>query len=174
MTFIATFFLVGGCAWPLDYVPPDLAAERSLAQEDQRLVADSPAARITISFQKPIPPFDAIEFAREFGLTPSMTYVWFAGADGVTGTMATTRPLDQLLAEIALVHEVEGGDLLGVGAFIGEMPGTLIASAQLDERVFLVDPSADSLVAGADGHLPAHPLSWRLFAARGWFPDHDE
>lgn len=138
----------------------DLYAADKREMLAERVEAGGEAVRITASFTEPATLQDVQDILWPDQLL--FTYAYFHDTSGQTITVFTRAPLPEL--ETALVEASDGAEWIGIGAVIAEVSAEEAGLMADDDRIFLVDVSADNHFTGLKrdkGHAP--PLAWDLW-----------
>lgn len=121
------------------------------------------SVHVTITLQEPIPADSALEFLERHDIRPVFTYAFARSKSGEL--VIVGDQLQNSLGEgLRRVAEDEGAELLGVVSFVAEVWADRLASVQGDDRVFLVDVSADQSLAENPGNCGyMHHFAWELY-----------
>ncbi|WP_437755399.1 hypothetical protein [Sorangium sp. So ce1389] len=150
----------------------------SVAKHEALRSLGAQEAHATITLGAPVPPGEAADIIRAHHLDVRMLYA-YALRDGEVLTIADKRPprakraaLDgswpeQLDDRLKRVSEHLGAELLGVVALVGSVEADQIDLLQRDDRVFLVDVSADQhLIENPGNSEYMQSFAWDLYHRR--------
>lgn len=122
----------------------------------------------TLTFKTPMTVIDVVDMVQKYELIPSFVYVFAKDQQnneivtmGFKVSQQESFPED--FAEAIQSFEQETGfDLLGVTAVLGYLPRQKIQISAKDDRIFLVDITADRKLS-AKGQKHKHHFGWDLY-----------
>ena len=128
----------------------------------------NPLFTATITFKIPMTVIDIVDMIERYELMPSFVYVFAKDQQNneiVTMGFKVSRleSFSEDFAEIIQSFEQETGfDVLGVTAILGYLPRQKIQISAKDDRIFLVDITADRKLS-AKGQKHKHHFGWDLY-----------